>query len=101
MNTGEGEKIMPTLLKNTMKLKKIGHCGGYEMTRKEVLNILSPTAPVLPKIKESDGKKFLVLQGNTQIMGFLVVLQSIVKSQGYKRSDVVAISKNLSVFAIA
>lgn len=84
-----------------MKLKKIGHCGGYELSRKEVLKMITPKAPVYPKIVASNASRFLVLQGNTQVMGFLWVLQSVVKGQGYKRSEVVAVAKNMSVFAIA
>ena len=84
-----------------MKLKKIGHCGGYELSRSEVLKMITPKAPVYPKIVASDASKFLVLQGDTQIMGFVMVLQTIVKHYGYKRFDVVAVAKNMSVFAIA
>lgn len=81
-----------------MEKKKIGHCGGFEMTKKEVLDTLKNN-PLRAKIEKTDAKKFLILQGDTQINGFLWVMQSIVK--GYKKSDVVAVAKNMSVFAIA
>lgn len=82
-----------------MKLVKIGHCGGYEMSRKEVLEMLNDSAPVKPMIVKSPGKKFLVLQGNTRIAGYIWVIQSIANK--YKPSDVVAVAENLSVWSIA
>lgn len=71
------------------------------MTRAEVLKMITPKAPVYPKIVESDAKKFLILQGDTQVNGFIWVIQSIVKHQGYKRSDVIAVAPMMSVFGIA
>ena len=82
-----------------MKLKKFGHCGGYEMSRKEVLKMLTPSAPVRPKIETSDGSRFLVLQGNTRIAGYLWVMQLLKNT--YKKWDVVAIADNMSVYSIA
>ena len=81
-----------------MKLVKIGHCGGYEMTRNEVFEVITPKAHVYPMITKTDAKKFLILQGNTRINGYLWVIQCIVKK--YKRSDVVAVADNMSVYAI-
>lgn len=69
------------------------------MSRKEVLEMLNDDAPLKPAIRKSDAKKFLVLQGDTQVNGFLWVIQAVVK--GYNRSDVVAVAKNMSVFGIA
>jgi hypothetical protein len=86
------------MLNKNMKLVKIGHCGGYEMSKKDVLSIITTNDKLVKKIKDSGGSKFLVLQGNTRIAGYLWVIQCICNK--YLKSDVVAVSENMSVYAI-
>lgn len=82
-----------------MKLVKIGHCGGYEMSKKDVLSIITTNDKLVKKIKDSGGSKFLVLQGNTRIAGYLWVISRICDLYP-KKSDVIAVSENMSVYAI-
>lgn len=75
---------------------KLYHTGGFKMTRQEVYEAITKEAKVYPKIVKAKSDNFIVLQGNTRIMGYLLVIQTLTKT--YKDLEVVAISDNMSVY---
>ena len=79
-----------------MKLIKLYHTGGYEMNRQEVNEMITSKAPVYPKIQNAKSENFIVLQGNTRIAGYMLVIQALTKT--YKNLEVVAVADNMSVY---
>ena len=80
------------------KLVKIYHCGGYIVPKADVLEMVKGNAKNHALVVASTSKKFLTLQGSTEIAGFFMVLQHIVKN--YTKHETIAVAKNMSIFGI-
>ena len=91
------KKLTPELL-DTFKQVKIGHCGGYEIPRAYILDMLASNNKACTAIRNSKAKHFVALQGQTQIMGYLLVLQTLTKR--YKDLELIAITDNISVYGV-
>lgn len=81
-----------------MKKIKIAHCGGYIMTREELEAIKIENEETRKRIAESKSKSFIGLQGETQVCGYLLVVQALTKK--YKNLQPIAVSKTFSLYAI-
>jgi len=82
-------------------ISRIGHCETSKISKKELLKLASQLKnkkSITKKIEASGKEKFLMVLGNTQIMGYLLVIQTITKK--YKGCKVVLASGNLSIYSI-
>lgn len=82
-----------------MKQIKIEHCGGYIMSKKDILKLKLQDGKTATTVKESPSDtKFVGLQGNTQIWGYLLVVQALTKK--FPKLKVIAVSENFSLYSI-
>jgi len=80
-----------------MEKIKLYHTGGYKMSKDQALKMIdNKKKPIYSKIKNAKSDKMIILQGNTQITGYMLVIQALTKT--FKDLEVIAIAKNMSVY---
>lgn len=68
------------------------------MSKKDIMKLKIQDGKTATAIKESSASKFVGLQGDTQIMGYLLVVQALTKK--FPNLKVIAISKQFSLYSI-
>jgi len=80
-----------------MIMFKLHHCGGFKMSKSELSKKIDNKCHAWKQVEKSKSNKLIVLQGNTQINGYLLVIQSLTKK--YKNLKVLMVSDNMSVYS--